>query len=316
MLKYIHISTWIDAIKLKQGAAMRKFFVRLLCCFVPDAQTRRKLRKSLERSRYDIVLDKISKLDAVINSLADKNTDLSTRFETFAAPKTIPDYRFNGKNNKLLIWDNEKQEYVETLKKIPGLNIQINGDNNIIKLDDVSIIGHLNILLFGFNHSVHIGKSLHTPYKSVIKDCTMIAFYNNTELTIGDNFVASPNVCISLAEPRAKIKIGDNVRLAENVRLFASDAHPIVDVATGQCINFGYGKRCLTIGNNCWIGMYSYVGKNTVLPDYTIVASHSVVSKAFTDNYTLIAGVPAKVIKTGVKRVDLWQEVLPPEYFE
>lgn len=291
---------------------MRKFFVRLLCCFIPNREYRHTVRRNLSRSKYDILIEKFNSL------LSQNQTDVTQQIndiKSALAPKPVPDYSFDGKNNKLLVWNESEKCYTEQHKRIKGLDVTIHGNNNVIKLDDVSIIGHLNIILNGFNHSVHIGKSLHTTYASFIRDLTIITFCNDTELDIGDNFTTAGNVCISLSEPHLKAKIGNNVRLAENTRLFVSDAHPIVDAETGKCLNYGGGGRHFSIGNNCWIGMYSYLGKNTVLPDYTIVGAHSVVTKPFTESYTVIAGVPARVVKKGVLRRDTWQEVLPPEEF-
>ena len=38
--------------------------------------------------------------------------------------------------------------------------------------------------------------------------------------------------------------------------------------------------------------------KNAQIPDETVVGIHAVVTKKFTEKYTALAGVPAKVIKT------------------
>jgi acetyltransferase-like isoleucine patch superfamily enzyme len=40
--------------------------------------------------------------------------------------------------------------------------------------------------------------------------------------------------------------------------------------------------------------------KNAGLPDNTIVAAKSVVSKKFTESNTVVGGNPARVVKTGV----------------
>lgn len=219
-------------------------------------------------------------------------------------------YDFDGDDNQLFVWNENLQKYIDTKEKIPGLNLIIHGCNNKIWIDDPCIIQDLMILCNGFNHKIHIGKSLHTSYESVIKQAVIIIYCNDCELSIGDNIHIEYDVCISLAEPFAKCKIGDHVRIAEKVRIFAADAHPIIDINTGKVINYGQGKRCLTVGNNCWIGLYSFLGKNTILPDFTIVGAHSVVTKKFDEPYTIIAGNPAKIIKRGVKRIDIWEEVL------
>ena len=56
----------------------------------------------------------------------------------------------------------------------------------------------------------------------------------------------------------------------------------------------------IRIGNYCWVGWGTALLKNTVLPDYTIVGMQSVVTKKFTQKYTVLAGNPAKIIKKDV----------------
>lgn len=40
--------------------------------------------------------------------------------------------------------------------------------------------------------------------------------------------------------------------------------------------------------------------KNAIIPNYTIVGARSVIKKAFDEEYTAIAGNPAKAVKRGV----------------
>ena len=81
-------------------------------------------------------------------------------------------------------------------------------------------------------------------------------------------------------------------------------------IKKNKIINYGNGKRCLTIGDYYWIGVNSFIGKNTILPDYTIVAAHSVVTQHFSKKNTILAGNPAKIVKKDVMRLDLWKEAL------
>jgi len=53
----------------------------------------------------------------------------------------------------------------------------------------------------------------------------------------------------------------------------------------------------IRIGKFCWIGMNAIVLPGTVLGDFTIVAAGAVVTRSFTDGYSVIAGNPAVVIK-------------------
>lgn len=54
------------------------------------------------------------------------------------------------------------------------------------------------------------------------------------------------------------------------------------------------------IKNHCWIGYGAFITKNVQLPNNTIVGLASVVTEKFFEEYTVIAGNPAKIIKRNV----------------
>lgn len=61
--------------------------------------------------------------------------------------------------------------------------------------------------------------------------------------------------------------------------------------------NIGHSNKKIVIGNNVWIGANVVILPGVVIPNNTVVAAGSVVTKKFVDEYTLIAGNPAKVLK-------------------
>ena len=73
-------------------------------------------------------------------------------------------------------------------------------------------------------------------------------------------------------------------------------------------------SRPIIIGNNCWIGNRTTINPGTIIPDFTIVTSNSLVNKDYSDidPYTLIGGLPCKVIKSGIVRV--WDRKIEHDY--
>jgi acetyltransferase-like isoleucine patch superfamily enzyme len=60
----------------------------------------------------------------------------------------------------------------------------------------------------------------------------------------------------------------------------------------------------IKIGAHNWIGNRSNIMKGTITPDYCIVASGSLCNKKIdAPSYSLIAGVPARLIKSNIYRV-------------
>ena len=89
----------------------------------------------------------------------------------------------------------------------------------------------------------------------------------------------------------AKIIIGKGTQIAYGVGLITEN-HDLCDITKHQP-----GKD-ICIGKSCWIGMNAVLLPGIILGDHTVVGAGSVVTKSFPDGYVVVAGNPAKVIKT------------------
>lgn len=95
------------------------------------------------------------------------------------------------------------------------------------------------------------------------------------------------------------IKIGNNVWITWDVQIMDTSFH-YISVA-------GEIPRKLTnsvkIGDFVWIGNRTTISRGALIPDWTIVASNSLVNKDFHDigKYCMLAGQPAKVKATCVE---------------
>ncbi len=90
---------------------------------------------------------------------------------------------------------------------------------------------------------------------------------------------------------RNGIEFGQNVWVGPHVKIISMN-HDVND----------YDKYIKTspikIGSNCWIGAGATILPGVELGEHTVVAAGSVVSKNFLDGNQVIAGVPAKVVKS------------------
>ncbi|MCM1294002.1 MAG: GT-D fold domain-containing glycosyltransferase [Muribaculaceae bacterium] len=188
------------------------------------------------------------------------------------APNTVPYVNLNitGKNNIIKIGD--------TVPNTSGrIDIFVFGDNNIIEIcDGFSVSGKLNITI-GNNHP-----NFAPVYDASIKIGTGTTFESCDIITYNSG---------------VKITIGTQCMFAFNTLVYATDAHPIFDIESGEITNW---VSAINIGNHCWIGNNATILKNVSLADNTIVGMHSVVTKSVSQSNSCVCGNPAKVVKNNI----------------
>lgn len=151
-----------------------------------------------------------------------------------------------------------------------------------------------------------------------------IKFHGNSEIGTGNRIVVSKKGILSLGNFTkisdmcnigcfSLIDIGELTRIAHRCQLLDSNYH---FVANFNKMNIAHHTYPIKIGSNCWIGNSTTIAGGTVLPDYTIVGSNSLVNKSVKNipENSIIGGIPAKLIATGFRRVnnsdverELWQ---------
>lgn len=107
-----------------------------------------------------------------------------------------------------------------------------------------------------------------------------------------------------------KINIGNSCSVSWQTQIIDTNLHFIVD-------KDGLVNRCfgdIEIGNYCWIGNRVTVSQGTKLPNYSIVASNSLINRNYSNEQEKIifAGIPANPIKGGYRRIysEDYQELL------
>lgn len=113
-------------------------------------------------------------------------------------------------------------------------------------------------------------------------------------LEIGNNFFCNKNCTISCNE---KITIGDDVLFGWNVELLDSDNHTVIHKNKEHAGVSG----TIEVGNHVWAAAFSHILKNSRIPDGSIVAYRSLVTRRFEGEKLLLGGCPAKVLEEGVE---------------
>ena len=138
----------------------------------------------------------------------------------------------------------------------------------------------LNVCGSGNNIRIRIGKCVLIGRQSVIS--------TGGYLEIGDYCLFAPRVYVSDVD-----------------HLFVDIAKPVIE--QGVTLN-----RNLTIEENCWLGINVVVSGNITVGRGSVVAANSVVLQDIPP-FSVVAGIPAKVVKMYDFSIKLWKRVRDEE---
>lgn len=116
---------------------------------------------------------------------------------------------------------------------------------------------------------------------------------------------------------RERITIDKNFRSGWEVQILDTNFHYIKDIENGYVSS---RTKPIVIGKNNWMGFRSSVMQGTITPDYFIVASNSTCNKDYSvniPNYSMVGGVPAKLLKSNVILVlDKEEKEIQKEFYK
>lgn len=116
---------------------------------------------------------------------------------------------------------------------------------------------------------------------------------NDGSIIFGSNFSSNQNFfCAS----NTTISFGHNVVLGWNVHVRDGDGHDILN-AENDVIN---NDRPISVGNDVWLGSYASILKGVVIGNNCVIGFRSVVTRPFSENNVIIAGIPAVIVKRNI----------------
>lgn len=167
------------------------------------------------------------------------------------------------------------------------------GYNNRIVIAKYCYFNHCEITVKGTNNIVSFGENCYMRGLKVliIGDGNIISFGKNVIVNASS---IQPTIINSVGG--GKIVIGDGSLFSNNIEIHNTDYHGIYNFK-GERIN---PEKDIEIGKSVWVGLGSKILKGTEIADNVVVGCGSLVTGQFTDSYVIIAGNPAKIVKTGV----------------
>lgn len=124
-----------------------------------------------------------------------------------------------------------------------------------------------------------------------------VPYSKNATIFSGNNLDIDPSSInclqsdIYLNNRLNKVTIGKNCYIASHVGII-TEQHDLYNLEAHTS-----GKE-IKLGDWCWIGMNAVIMPGVELGDHTTVGANSVVTKSFPKGYVVVAGVPARVIRT------------------
>ena len=214
----------------------------------------------------------------------------------YAVYKTYINFSAIKRSNKILI--HKTNGKIQVCKSYPGLSIKFKGTNNIVEIWEPCrfrkyIAGNRRSKLDinGSNNKITIKPTVYI-YNSI----RVIGIGNNCQLNIGRDMFQTGSLWIDYADiDDINVSIGDNCMFGYKVNLMCGDHHTIYSMSTGEVLN--YPKKGITIGNHVWLAKNTIVLKEVDLPDNSVVAAGTTVSKSFVQPNIIIGGSPNRILK-------------------
>ena len=121
-------------------------------------------------------------------------------------------------------------------------------------------------------------------------------FTNN--LTVGRGFSSTRCVMVEFSGGGGgDIIIGEDCMFSYNINVRTGDYHTIVEKGTHKVLNY---NADVIIGNHVWVASDVLICKNVRIADNSVVGARSVVTRRFDEPNVVIAGMPAKIVKTNI----------------
>ena len=184
-------------------------------------------------------------------------------------------------------------------RKGRGVNIIAHGNTELRGLRNITTHGTLRIGMryVGFT-SRHDHTLLNIGGRLIAHDAVDIGKGSRLDIgpegvvEIGTGSYLNPFCTLIIMH---SLTIGQHCAISWEVQMLDEDFHEIDYPGRRPA-----GPNSITIGDRVWIGSRVSIYKGTVIPNGCVVASNSVVKGVFTEENTLLAGNPARVVRQQV----------------
>jgi acetyltransferase-like isoleucine patch superfamily enzyme len=191
---------------------------------------------------------------------------------------------------------------IEYSPEIKGVQVVFQGEGGLVELQRPFLQIHRATLQCGANCRIFIGRRAR-----LLSLQAMITAENST-LRIGNSFFCAGLLIKSVNEPNLDITIGNNCLFSSDIIIRTSDGHSIFDCNSKELLN--HASKGVSIGDRVWVGRGAHFMKESSIPNDCVVGAGSLVTNRPFEEHSIIAGIPAKTVRTGIS----WAETSPQNY--
>lgn len=165
------------------------------------------------------------------------------------------------------------------------------GGGNSCRIEQGVYLNNCKIIISGNSNTLEISRG------TCFSEGGYIRIEDSGNKVILHNNISVSDLFISVSDKNTLVEIGDNSLISSHVIIRTSDSHSIISKETGQRLNQGAN---VIIGDHCWIGYGATVLKGSCIGANSVVATGAIITGLKSPSNSVIAGVPAKVVKTGI----------------
>ena len=192
-------------------------------------------------------------------------------------------------NRIIVVHKNGSREEVDSF---PKMEIEFKGKNGLVEVHETVKIKNKIKVFMGERSFLHLDRQVSAD--SVSLNLTA----DDTTMWVGERSWLRTLRCICNAEPGMEIIMGKDIVMSLDVLFRPTDGHTIIDLESGAPINMP--KFGIHVDDHVGLGQSVTLLKDTHIPRDCVVGAHSLVGKKDFFPNSIIAGIPAKAIKSGI----------------
>lgn len=195
---------------------------------------------------------------------------------------------FNCRGHRLS--KGNKIDYGSSFCKNLKFDIKGSGNEIIFTEGDLTRLNNCRFSIHGSNNKIIFHKHV------VIDDCDFCMEDDGNIIEIFDNTWINPKVEFAAIEG-TRIEVGKDCMFSSYISLRTGDSHSVLNAETGLRIN---PSKNIIIADHVWVGNGVTILKGTEIGEDSVVSAKAVLTGKTFPSQSVIAGIPAVVVKTGV----------------